>query len=114
MPSANLSLNVTAVLATGTKNGIPPGMNFTQTPGNFDLVNLGAGTSTVTPPALTNTIVVIFPPTSATVTIKGVTGDTGIPLVLSPTDVRWFILPINTAFVVNSSAPINGIEVYYL
>lgn len=114
MANANLSLNVTAVLATGTKNGVPPGLNFTPTPGKFDMVNLPSGNATVTPPAGTNAIVVIVPPTSATVTIKGAAADVGIPLVLSPIDVRWFVLPIGTAFVVTSSAPISGIEVYYL
>ena len=114
MSSANLSLNITANLATGTKNHTPPGLNFAATPGNFDLVNIPSGNVTVTPPAGTNSIVVIMPPTAATVTIKGVTGDVGIPLALSATDVRWFVLPISTAFVVNSTLAINGIEVLYL
>ena len=114
MANSNLSLNVTAVLATGQKDAVPPGLNFTPTPGKFDQVNLPSGNATVTPPAGTNAIVVVVPPTTATVTIKGAAADVGIPLVLSATAVRWFVLPIGSAFVVNSSAPISGIEVYYL
>lgn len=114
MASANLSLNVTAILALGKKDAIPQGLNFTSTPGKFDQVNLPSGNTTVTPPAGTNTIVVVVPPTAATVTLKGVAGDTGIPLVLSSTDIRWFVLPIGGSFVVNCSVGINGIEVYYL
>ena len=112
--SANLSLNLTAILPTGRKDDAPTGMNFASTPGKFDKVTLPSGNTTVTPPAGTNTIVVIVPPTSATVIIKGVAGDTGITLVLSATDVRWFVLPISGSFVVNCSAQIVDIEVMYL
>lgn len=114
MASANLSLNITAVLATGTKHHTPPGLNYAATPGKFDLVNIPSGNATVTPPALTNGIVVIVPPTTATITIKGAAADVGIPLVLSPTETRWFLLPIGTPFVVTSSAPVTGVEVLYL
>lgn len=114
MASANLSLNLAAILSTGKKDHIPPGMNFTSTPGKFDLVNIPSGNTTVVPPAGTDVIVVVMPPTTATVTIKGVAGDTGIPLVLSTTEVRWFVLPIGSAFVVNSSLPVIGVEVLYL
>lgn len=112
--SANLSLNVTAFLPTGKKDSIPPGLNYASTPGKFDKVTLPSGNTTVSPPAGTNAIVVIMPPTTATVIIKGVTGDTGITLVLSSTDVRWFILPIGSTFVVNCSAQIVDVEVLYL
>lgn len=114
MASANLSLNVTAFLPLGKKDAVPLGLNFATTPGKFDQVNLNTGNTTVTPPAGTNAIVVVVPPTSATVTIKNQAADSGIPLVLSATEVRWFVLPIATAFVVSCSAPISGIEVYYL
>ena len=112
--SANLSLNITAFLDTGKKDHIPPGMNFLTSPGRFDKVNVPVGNSTLTPPAGTNAIGVIVPPTTAVVTVKGVAGDVGIPLMLSPTDTRWFVLPFGTAFVVNSTAIINNVEVLYL
>jgi hypothetical protein len=114
MSSANLSLNISATLATGTKSDTPPGMNFAATPGKFDKVTVPAGTVTVTPPALTNAILVIVPPTSATVGIKNSAGDSVIPLLLSPTDVRWFVLPVATALIVTSSAQIVDVEVMYL
>jgi hypothetical protein len=114
MASANLSLNITAVLATGTKSHVPPGLNFGSTPGSFTLVNIPNGTATLTPPAGTNTIVVVMPPTAAAITIKNSAGDTGIPLVLSSTDTRWFVMPIGTALIVTSNAIVNGVEVLFL
>lgn len=113
MSSANLSLNTTAELDTGTKNFTPPGLNFTSTPGNFTKVNVPIGNATLTPPAGTNTILVVVPPTAATVTIKGVAADVGIPLVLSAAEIRWFMLPMNTPFVVNSTVAIPNVEVMY-
>ena len=114
MASANLSLNIFASLSTGDKTHTPPGLTFNTTPGQFTIVNIPSGNTTVTPPAGTNSIVVVVPPTSATVTIKGVAGDTGIPLVLSSTQTRWFVLPIGAAFVVNASLSIANVEVLYL
>lgn len=114
MSTANLSLNITAVLATGKKDHTPPGMNLLSTVGQFTLVNLGSGDTTVNPPALTTKIVVIVPPTTATVTIRHAAGDTAIPLILSATDAEWFVLPVGTSFIVNASVAIAGIEVLYL
>lgn len=108
MASANLSLNVTAVLPTGTKNATPPGLNFGATPGKFDQVNLPSGNTTVNLPPLTNAVCVVVPPTVATVTVGT------IPLTLSSTEVRWMVIPVSVSFVVNASAPIAGVEVYYL
>jgi hypothetical protein len=114
MSTAVLNLNVTAELTTGVKTYIPPRISLSSTLGQFTVGALLTGDTTLTPPSGTVSIVVLMPPTAATVTIRQPGSTTGIPLVLSPTDVRWFVLPIGTAFVVNASAPISGIEVLYL
>lgn len=54
-------------------------------PGQSDLVTLASGANTITPPSVTGTtataLTIIPPAGNATlITLKGVTGDTGVPL----------------------------------
>jgi hypothetical protein len=115
MTATNVSLNLSAILATGTKTHTPPGMNFPGIVGKFDTVNLPTGNTTVSPPASTLAIAVIMPPTTGIVTIKGVAGDTGIPVANNSTVPLVFLLPLaTTTFVVNCTVAITGIEIIYL
>jgi len=54
-------------------------------PGEVDLVVLSSGANTITPPAGSVAVTILFPAGNTTlVTLKGTTGDTGV--VLHPTD----------------------------
>lgn len=66
---------------TAVTNSSSPGMN--------EILALASGANTITPPAGSTAVTIIPPATNAvTLTLKGVTGDTGVALALtSPTTI---------------------------
>jgi hypothetical protein len=85
-------------------------------PGQIDLVTLASGANTITPPAGGSTpkAVTIIPPSgnTNTITLKGVTGDTGV--VLHITDPTSIGLNSPTAtFVLTASASIAGVRLVW-
>ena len=90
--------------------------NNTASPGQMDLVTLAIGANTITPPAGGSTPVActIIPPTgnTSTITLKGLTGDTGV--VLHKTDPTSIGLNSPTAtFVLTASAQITGVRMVW-
>lgn len=85
--------------------------NNEDSPGQMDLVTLAIGANTITPPAGGSTPVscTIIPPAgnTATITLKGITGDTGIVLHLTdPTSIG--LNSPTTTFVLTASAEVVG------
>jgi hypothetical protein len=85
--------------------------NNAASPGKVDLVTLALGDTTITPPTGGSTPIActILPPAgnTATITLKGVAGDTGV--VLHKTDPSTIGLNSPTAtFVLTSSAAVTG------
>lgn len=85
-------------------------------PGKVDIVTLASGANTITPPSggTTPVAVTITPPAANTntITLKGVTGDTGV--VLHKTDPTTVALnsPTDT-FVLTASAQIIGVRLVW-
>ena len=79
--------------------------NNTASPADIELVNLSSGANTLTPPTGTKACTVI-PPSGNTVllTLKGVTGDTGV--VLHLTDPSSFGLNALTAFCLTAASAV--------
>lgn len=82
-------------------------------PGQSVLVTLASGANTITAPTGGSTVqgVTIIPPADNTVvlTLKGVSGDTGIPLHL--TDPTSIALPSTvTTFVINAASACTGVR----
>lgn len=75
--------NTYSVALTGDVQGALtiPGFNNATSPGQRQTVALAAGANTITPPTGTR-LVVLVPPTNSvnSKTLKGITGDTGVPL----------------------------------
>lgn len=85
-------------------------------PAQVDLVNLSAGANTITVPTggATAVGVTIVPPAGNTslITLKGIAGDTGVPL--HKTDPTSIALDATCAtFVLNAAAPITGVRFFW-
>ena len=87
-------------------------------PAKVDIVSLVLGANTITAPAILGLVVVglmIVPPAANTqlITLKGIAGDTGIPIHLTdPT-----IIALHTTFttlVLNAAAGITGVRLVWL
>jgi len=94
----------------------PEATNETS-PADFDLVTLAAGANTITPPAGARACTIIFPETNTgddevLVTLKGISGDTGI--VLHPLDPTSIAIddPTDT-FVLTAAAELAGIRLVW-
>lgn len=85
-------------------------------PGKIDVVDLAAGTNTITPPTgggTTPVAVTIIPPVgnAQTITLKGIAGDTGV--LLHKTDPSSFGLGTTGTFVLTAGAPITGVRLIW-
>lgn len=88
----------------------------TVSPGSVEIKTLASGANTITPPTGGSTAVsvTIVPPTGnvVTITLKGLTGDTGF--LLHPTDPSTFALASGTTtFVLTCSSTLTGIRLYW-
>lgn len=93
-----------------------PATNNTNSPGQSQLVTLTTGTNTITPPtggATAKACTIIMPANNTeTVTLKGISGDTGV--VLSPTEPSSIALNSPTAtFVLTASGSIPGVRLIW-
>ena len=112
-------------ISIATTQASAPGFTATNTysaaantvsPGQTDLVTLASGANTITPPAGGSTpkACTIIPPASniITITLKGVTGDTGVSLHL--TDPSSIALGSPTAtFVLTAGAELAGVRLIW-
>ena len=105
---------------TGQIAGLPTGakdidVTLSTSGGLCDVVNVASGATTVTVPA-GQTRGLIMPPSAntATITIKGVTGDTGIAQALTGPVLLSFSTSTGTTFVVSASASVGNVEVLWL
>lgn len=85
-------------------------------PGKVDVVTLAIGANTITPPSggTTPKSVTIIPPAAntATITLKGISGDTGVVLHLTdPTSIG--LNSATTTFVLTASAEIVGVRLVW-
>lgn len=85
--------------------------------GSIEIKTLSSGANTITIPTggTVPTAVVIVPPAGnvVTLTLKGVTGDTGVPLHL--TDPTTIAFPsASTTFVLTTNATLTGIRFYWV
>lgn len=77
------------------------------------VITLASGANTITPPTGATVACIIPPAANAqTITLKGVTGDTGVPLSL--TQPTWLTLASAAAFCLTAGAQIVGVEILYL
>lgn len=85
----------------------------TDSPGVSDLIDLASGNNTITPPSGAGSVT-ILPPAGNTdlITLKGVNGDTGIPLHLTdPTSLG--LDSTLTTFVLNAADAITGVRLIW-
>lgn len=87
-----------------------------NTPANIQTLNLTTGANTISAsncPSIAQAggVVLIPPnPNSVTITLKGVTGDTGVPLSTNAPTVWTFANPPPTSFVLTTSSTIAGMR----
>ena len=109
---------VTTITYTGDTVGVQTGTAATNaaSPGTMELKTLASGFNTITLPTGGSTVVgcMIIPPTGnvVTLTLKGVTGDTGVPLHLTDPTVLAFASG-TTTFGLTTSATLTGIRFYW-
>lgn len=111
--AATVAFNATITgLPTGTKSVTIPSVVPTPIDGST-VVALVSGANTITPP-VGATVACIVPPVAnaTTITLKGVTGDTGVPL--SPTNPSWVSLASAAAFCLTSGVAGVTVEILYL
>lgn len=85
-------------------------------PGSVTVHTLAAGDNTITVPTGGTTVkgATIIPPTgnAQTITLKGVGGDTGVPISkLDPTSIGFEVAPVN--FVLNAGGIITGLRIFW-
>lgn len=111
--SATITFNATVTgLPTGSKTVSIP-VTAAAPIDASNIQTLASGFNVITPPTGT-TMVCIIPPVGnvITITLKGVTGDTGIPLSL--TNPTWLSLPASPGtFGLTCGAQIIGVEFLY-
>ncbi len=100
-----------------TENIIQSALSNIVSPAKTDIISLLLGSNTITAPVITGLVVtglMIIPPARNTslMTLKGITGDTGVPLHLTdPTS-----LALDTTFislVINAAAAIVGVRLIW-
>lgn len=111
--SLNLSGTVYGLL-TGNKNIVVPVIASSAAVGQITSINLNTGANTITIPTGA-TAAVIYPPSTNiySLTLKGVTGDTGIPI----NRTMWSVLsldPTATTFVLTAGGAISGVEISFI
>jgi hypothetical protein len=100
-----------------TTNVIQSALDNTLSPGEVDIVSLSSGANTITAPVVSGLAakgLTIIPPAGnvSLITLKGVTGDTGIPLHL--TDPTSIALGVTfTSLVLNAAAAIVGVRLIW-
>ena len=98
----------------GTEN--VPAADNAASPGQVQLITLSSGFNTVTLPTGGSTVVscTILPPVgnTQTITIKGVTGDTGVALHLTDPTTVAFASSVTT-FGLTAGGTITGMRLYY-
>jgi len=88
----------------------------TASPGQVQILTLSSGFNTITLPTGGSTVnaCTIVPPTAnvVTMTLKGITGDTGVPLHLTdPTTIAF--ASGTTTFGITTNAILTGLRLYY-
>jgi hypothetical protein len=99
-------------LPSGTKT-VSVSWTVSSPVGQTTDVDLSSGANTISVPTGT-TLVIIVPPTTntQTLTLKGVTGDTGVQLKKTkPTILAW---QTGSSFVLTAGASIAGVEISFL
>jgi hypothetical protein len=86
------------------------------TPGSVTIHTLTVGDNTITVPTGGSTVkgACIVPPAgnAQAITLKGVGGDTGIPISkLDPTSIGFETAPVN--FILNAGGTINGLRIFW-
>ena len=77
-------------------------------------ISLASGLNTITIPTGTTFILVVLPTGNATsVTLKGVTGDTGIPIIPAGGAVLFTPAPADTTFVLTAGGAITPLTTIY-
>lgn len=104
---------------TGQVAGLPTGakdidLTLNTSAGYCDIVNLGSGANTVTVPSgVTRGLLVLSSANTATLTLKGVTGDTGIAQAVTGPILLSFNTSTGTTFVASAAASIGQTEVIW-
>jgi hypothetical protein len=111
------STRVTTITYTGGPAGtetISAAQNVAS-PGQISIYTLSAGFASITFPTGGTTVVAatIVPPpgNTQTITLKGITGDTGI--LLHPTDPTTIALGAGAAFGLTAGGTITGLQIYW-
>ncbi|MGZ4518845.1 MAG: hypothetical protein ACXVGB_00305 [Mycobacteriaceae bacterium] len=106
--SISISGSITG-LPDGDKTVGPVAISSAAAVGDSESIILANGDNTVTPPARATGCIIVFDPTSTTTkTLKGVGGDTGVPLKKTGANLLTFELA-HGAFIINSSAADTGL-----
>lgn len=112
------STRTIAIVYTGDVVGseAPAAATNTASPGQIQIITLASGNNTITVPSGGSTPVactIVKPSTNTTaITLKGVTGDTGIRLHDTDPDVVSINSSV-TSFVLNAGAEIIGVRLFW-
>lgn len=104
-------------LPSGSKTISPPAIALAAAVGQITDTTLASGANTITVPTGTTMAVCVFPVTSGSVILKGVTGDTGVTLINNPSVITWAAFPLaaaQTTFVLTASVSISGVEINFV
>lgn len=112
------ALRTITITYTGDTTGVEsiPAATNAASPGSIEIKNLSSGANTITVPTGGTTAVacVILPPVGniISITLKGVTGDTGVALHLTdPSTVA--LASTVTTFVLTAGSAITGVRLYW-
>jgi len=108
--AATVSLvGVISGLLSGTRNMQPADNTSAAAVGKHEKITLSSGANTITPPSGATMVLIVPPVANAqNMTLKGVTGDTGIALAKT----QWVLLSLQSvsSFVITAGGTITDVE----
>lgn len=113
MATAEIKLSATVLgLLTGNRTASPATASFDDAHGGVTLLDLSSGANTITIPTGATAALIVMPSTNTTgVTLKGVTGDTGLALAPAGWQLINWGASVPSTFVLTAAGAISNVEI---
>ena len=109
-----VTISETGAFVSGTAGKIPNPMQNANSPQDAQTINLSSGANTIMVPALAGGVVIQLPSSNTqTVTLKGVSGDTGIALSTKGITALTFATSPPASFIITTNGTITGVIFYW-
>lgn len=113
--SAVLRIQASLQSDDGSGSGVDQRIDFTSPVNDSRVVDLSSGANTITLPTGTTAVLIIPPDTNTqTITVKGVSGDTGVRVQPDEPILLAIDQSVTTTFVITTGGAIAGVRIVFL